>query len=198
MGPPSFPQLTRFLLARSCRQFEHASDGLLHRQVACRPDVLTPFCKQQIYLRRPAANALDPGEFGNGRFIVFGQVIEGQFSTRHQFAQAAGIALFLAGQSAGAQCIEVAGQQILWKHVLTKFRLQLVPDCCSGRDAHLLTYDRAQERAVTRGANALLGIAAPLDCGGDDGVICGYSVEMFAQLCVGQAHGECACLPFPD
>ena len=198
MRPPCFADGAGFLFARPLCQFEHASDRFLDRQVAGGPDVAAPLGEKQVDFRRPAPDPLDPGEFGDGFLVVARKVGKVQFAAGHQFAQAARIALFLARQAAGAQRIEIARQQFVRGHGFAQFGFELGPHRIRRCDADLLADDRPQQRAVTGGAHAFLGITATLQRAGNHGVGRRHPIEVSAQLCVGQPHGECACLPRRD
>src|SRR3546814_6399168 len=62
VGTPGFGELAEQLFARARVQPQDAADGLLHRQVAGRPDVGTPLGEEQIDFGRPAPDALHLGE----------------------------------------------------------------------------------------------------------------------------------------
>ena len=93
---------------------------------------------------------------------------------------------------------DLARQHFVRGHGFAQFGFELGPHCIRGCDADLLADDRPQQRAVAGGANAFFGIAAALQRPGHNGVGCSDRIEVRAQLCVGQPHGECACLPRRD
>ena len=59
-------------------KFEQASNAFLHREVACGPDVGATFGEEQIDFGRPAADAFDFGQIGDGFFVVGWQRVEGK------------------------------------------------------------------------------------------------------------------------
>ena len=67
---PAFREIPGRLLARPLGQAEDAGDAGLDREVARRPDVVPPFGEKQVDLRRPAADALDTDELGDGLLVV--------------------------------------------------------------------------------------------------------------------------------
>ena len=110
MGTPAFGQFARPLFRWPLGEGEQLRETGLDREVAGGPDVLAPLSEQQVDLRRPAADALDPDELGDRFLVVAGQRLQVEFAPMNQLAQAARIALLLARQPAGAQRVEIARQ----------------------------------------------------------------------------------------
>ena len=80
MRAPGFGEGAGGLLVGAGLQPEQFGQPRLHRQVARRPDVGAAFGEQQVDFCRPAADALDPGEFGDGFLVVGGQRVELEFA----------------------------------------------------------------------------------------------------------------------
>src|SRR6185503_3993793 len=99
---PRLGDLTKLLFARPLGK-PHQSPQLDHDgEVAGRKNVVATFREQQVDFRRPAANALDPGEERNCFFIINREVVEIQLTRDHQLREASDIAGFLARHSCGA------------------------------------------------------------------------------------------------
>ncbi len=105
-----------------------------------------------------------------------------------QFSEAPGIALLLTGQAAGAERVEIAGEQLVRRASLAQFRLQLAPHGGGRRDAHLLTDDGAQQRLIARLPHARQGIADTRQRSGKTGFEDGDRIQAFAQLFRGGDH----------
>lgn len=83
-------------------QAENAPHRFLNGQIARWPNIGPSLCEHEINFRAPAADAANLGEQGNGVFVIRWQMREIDRAIDHQFGKAAGIALFLAAEAAGA------------------------------------------------------------------------------------------------
>ena len=160
----------------------------LHRQVARGPDVGAAFGEQQVNLGRPAPDPLDLRKLCNRRFIVSGQRAEIEFARRHQFAQAAQVALLLARQAARAQRVEIGGEDFGGRQVGAGKCLKLVPHRGRRGHADLLADDRAHQRFVPARADPRFGIAGNLQRAGHSRLQRGHGVEAVPDLLCAQSH----------
>ena len=188
VGAPGFGQFACPFLARARAQLQDAADGFLHRKVAGGPDVGAAFGEEKIDFGRPAADALDAREQGDGLLIVGGERVEGQFAVEDQLREAFGIALFLPRQTAGAQRVEVGGGDRLGRTVFAELRLEFVPDRGRGGDADLLADDGAEQSRIARRADARFGVARIAERAREIGVALGQRVDSRVQLLLAEAH----------
>ena len=95
MRPPLFSQCACFFLARTVVEVQQFTTSNLDSEIARGPDVRSTFGKKQVDFRRPAADALDAGQFFNSCLIIRGKVFKVDFSADDQLAQRPRVALLL-------------------------------------------------------------------------------------------------------
>ena len=103
MRAPRLGQLAQLLFARPLVHSQQSADRDLHGEVAGRPDIRPPLGEQKIDFRRPAADALDPGQQRDRLVVVFGQVGEVELARQDQRSKAARVARLLPRYSRRSQ-----------------------------------------------------------------------------------------------
>src|SRR5206468_2463025 len=160
---PLFRKLAQLLLGQSFLVPEQPPDLDQDGEIAGGENIAAPFGEQQIDLRRPAADALDPGEERDRLLIVGGKLVEVELARKDQLGEAADVARLLARDAGRAQLLVAGGEQQRQLRRGAERGLDLGPHRPRGGDADLLPDDRPQQRVSAGRAGAWLWDAMLLD-----------------------------------